>query len=125
MLTVIVMPSRPFQPGHEVEMVDPQPNFNHDCFEVSALAPERLGDPDGLSAIIVAAAGAVGMLALGPPVVRHAPQGLAIGMLCRDGHIILHTTPGQGTCFIDIAARAPANIDKGVDVILRRLGPPP
>jgi S-adenosylmethionine/arginine decarboxylase-like enzyme len=106
-------------------MVDSQPNFNHDCFEVSALAPERLGDPDGLSAIIVAAAGAVGMLALGPPVVRHAPQGLAIGMLCRDGHIILHTTPGQGTCFIDIAARAPANIDKGVDVILRRLGPPP
>jgi S-adenosylmethionine/arginine decarboxylase-like enzyme len=105
-------------------MLEPPHGFHHDCFELSELASERLGDPDGLSAMLVAAVGAVGMLALGPPVVRQGPRGLAIGMLCRDGHIVLHATPGEGTCFIDIAARAPANVDKGVEVILRRLGVP-
>jgi S-adenosylmethionine/arginine decarboxylase-like enzyme len=122
-LKAIATQSRPFRPGPEMDTPDPQSLFHHDCFELSALASERLGDPDGLSAVVVAAAGAVGMLALGPPVVRQGPQGLAIGMLCRDGHIVLHTTPGEGTCFVDIAARAPANVAKGVDVILRRLGP--
>ncbi|HEY7634102.1 MAG TPA: S-adenosylmethionine decarboxylase [Gemmatimonadales bacterium] len=105
--------------------LDSESSFHHDCFELSELASERLSDPDALSAMVVAAAGAVGMLALGPPVVRQGPRGLVIGMLCRDGHIVVHATPGAGTCFIDIAARAPANVAKGVDVILRRLGVPP
>ena len=103
-------------------MSETESSFNHDCFELSALSSDRLGDADGLSAMVVAAAGAVGMLALGPPVVRQGPRGLAIGMLCRDGHIVLHATPGQGVCFVDIAAKAPANVAKGVEVILRRLG---
>jgi S-adenosylmethionine decarboxylase len=103
-------------------MLEAQPTFNHDCFELSALPSERLGDPGGLSAVVVAAAGAVGMLALGPPVVRQGPKSLAIGMLCRDGHIVLHAMPAEGICFVDIAARAPANVAKGVEVILRKLG---
>ncbi len=97
--------------------------FNHDAIELSALASGPLADAAGLSAMVVAAAGAVGMPPLGPPIVRESPNGVVIGMLCRDGHIVLHAAPAEGICFVDIAARAPANVAKGVDVIARRLAP--
>lgn len=99
-------------------------SFNHQVLEIGNLVSPRLTDVDGLSAMVVAAAGAVGMYALGPPVVREGPRGIAIGMLCREGHIVLHTAPTEGICFVDIVARAPANVGRGIDVITRRLAPP-
>ncbi|MBA3555259.1 MAG: S-adenosylmethionine decarboxylase [Gemmatimonadales bacterium] len=98
--------------------------FNHQVIELADLVSARLSDVDGLSAMVVAASGAVGMFALGPPVVREGPRGIAIGMLCRDGHIVLHTAPLEGVCFVDIVARAPANVGRGIEVIVRRLTPP-
>ena len=53
-------------------------------------------DADGLSAVVVAAAGAVGMPALGPPIVREGPRGVAVALLCREGHIVLHALPREG-----------------------------
>ncbi|MBA3260464.1 MAG: S-adenosylmethionine decarboxylase [Gemmatimonadales bacterium] len=99
------------------------PKFNHQVIELADLVSARLSDVDGLSAMVVAASGAVGMFALGPPVVREGPRGIAIGMLCRDGHIVLHTAPLEGVCFVDIVARAPANVGRGIEVIVRRLTP--
>ncbi len=99
------------------------PTFNHQVIELADLVSARLSDVDGLSAMVVAASGAVGMFALGPPVVREGPRGIAIGMLCRDGHIVLHTAPLEGVCFVDIVARAPANVGRGIEVIVRRLTP--
>lgn len=99
-------------------------SFNHQVVELTGLITPRLGDADGLSAMIVAASGAVGMFALGPPVVREGPRGIAIGMLCREGHIVLHTAPDEGICFVDIVARAPADVGRGIEVIIRRLGTP-
>jgi S-adenosylmethionine/arginine decarboxylase-like enzyme len=99
------------------------PTFNHQVLEMTDLVSARLADADGLAAMVVAASGAVGMFALGPPVVREGPRGIAVGMLCRDGHIVLHTTPSEGICFVDIVARAPANVGRGIEVIARRLGP--
>ena len=99
-------------------------SFNHQVLELTGLITPRLSDADGLSAMIVAASGAVGMFALGPPVVREGPRGIAIGMLCREGHIVLHTAPDEGLCFVDIVARAPADVRRGIDVIQRRLGNP-
>lgn len=98
--------------------------FNHHVLELTDLVSSRLADVDGLSAMVVAAAGAVGMGALGPPVVRQAPRGIVVGMLCRDGHIVVHTAPDEGLCFVDVAARAPADAARGVEVIARRLMPP-
>lgn len=95
--------------------------FNHQVLELNDLVSARLADGDGLAAVVVAAAGAVGMFALGPPVVREGPRGIAVGMLCRDGHIVLHSTPGEGLCFVDIVARAPAEVSRGLEVIARRL----
>jgi hypothetical protein len=44
-------------------------------------------------------------------------------MLCREGHIVLHTAPGEGICLVDIVARAPADVRRGIEVIARRLAP--
>jgi S-adenosylmethionine/arginine decarboxylase-like enzyme len=97
--------------------------FNHELVELVNLISDRLSDVDRLSAVVVAAAGAVGMFALGPPVVREGPRGIAIGMLCREGHIVLHAAPGEGICLVDIVARAPADVRRGIEVIARRLMP--
>jgi S-adenosylmethionine/arginine decarboxylase-like enzyme len=95
--------------------------FNHEIVELVDLISDRLSDVDRLSAVVVAAAGAVGMFALGTPVVRESPRGIAIGMLCREGHIVLHTAPDDGVCLVDIVARAPADVHRGIEVIARRL----
>ena len=97
--------------------------FSQELIEVSAPGSPRLSDPNALSAVVVAAAGAVGMSAHGPPIVREGPGGIAVGLLCRDGHIVVHAMPKEGLCLIDIVARLPADVSKGVDVITRRLAP--
>ena len=97
------------------------PTFNHSLLEFTDLNPERLRDTDGLSALVVAAAGAVGMPGLGPPVAREGAGDIAVALLCLEGHIVLHCAPEEGICLVDIVARAPADVGKGIDVISRRL----
>ena len=101
-----------------------QPAYNHRLLELTSLPGARLADAHGLSAMVVAAAGAVGMPTLGPPVVHDGPGGIVIALLCREGHIVLHTAPSEGLCVVDLVARAPADVGKGVEVIARRLGVP-
>jgi S-adenosylmethionine/arginine decarboxylase-like enzyme len=95
--------------------------FNHYLLELTSVDPVRLSAPDSLSALVVAAAGAVGMPGLGPPVAREGAGEIAIALLCLEGHIVLHCVPAQGICLIDIVARAPADVGKGIEVISRRL----
>ncbi|HEV7364306.1 MAG TPA: S-adenosylmethionine decarboxylase [Gemmatimonadales bacterium] len=95
--------------------------FNHYLLELTSVDPVRLSHPDSLSALVVAAAGAVGMPGLGPPVAREGAGEIAIALLCLEGHIVLHCVPAQGICLIDIVARAPADVGKGIEVISRRL----
>lgn len=98
-------------------------DFNQQLVELHSLMSPRLDDPDALSAVVVAAAGAVGMSAHGPPIVRRGPMGITVALLCRDGHIVLHATFADSTCLVDIVARAPADVDRGIEVIARRLTP--
>ena len=95
--------------------------FSHAAAELTGLVSARLSDLDGLSAVVVSAAGAAGMPALGPPLVREWPRGLAIAMLCREGHIVLHALAAEGVCFVDVLIRAPAEADRALEVIARRL----
>jgi len=95
--------------------------FNHYLVELTDVNPERLREADGLSALVIAAAGAVGMPGLGPPVARQGAGEIAVALLCLEGHIVLHCAPAEGVCLIDIVARAPADVSKGIDVISRRL----
>ncbi len=96
-------------------------SFNHQTLELAALPGGLLADTAALSAIVVAAAGAVGMPAHGPPTVQHGSGTTVIAMLCREGHIVIHVSAPEGLCFVDVAARAPADVGKGIEVIARRL----
>ncbi|MGH7509506.1 MAG: S-adenosylmethionine decarboxylase [Gemmatimonadales bacterium] len=96
--------------------------FNHHILELASIDPAKLRDGDVLSSLVVAAAGAVGMPGLGLPVVRQGAGDIAVALLCLEGHIVLHCAPAEGTCLIDIVARAPAEVGKGFEVISRRLG---
>ena len=93
--------------------------------EFSELTPTTLGDADALAAVLVAAAGAMGLAALGPPVVRRGPRGWAASLIGDDGHIVLHTSPDDGRCLMDVVARSPAAAERGGEVIARRLGARP
>lgn len=98
------------------------PAFNHTTLELASLPGGLLSDTAALSAIVVAAAGAVGMPALGPPAVREGSGTVVVAMLCREGHIVIHASAPEGLCFVDITARAPADVNRGMEVIARRLG---
>ncbi|HXE57904.1 MAG TPA: S-adenosylmethionine decarboxylase [Gemmatimonadales bacterium] len=95
--------------------------FTQRTAELAGLAGARLADLDGLSGAVLAAAGAIGLSSYGPPIVKSGPHGVLAGLLCHGGHIIVHTVPGDGTCVVDILARAPANLDAGIEVITKRL----
>jgi S-adenosylmethionine/arginine decarboxylase-like enzyme len=97
--------------------------FDQVTVELRDVPPERLGDEGALSALVVAAAGAVGIPPHAPPTVKRATGSLAVGLLCREGHIVLHTSPEEGLCLVDVVARRPAQAARGVDVITRRLTP--
>lgn len=86
------------------------------------LTPTTLGDADALAAVLVAAAGAMGLTALGSPVVRRGPRGWVASLIGDDGHIVLHTSPDQGRCLINVVAQTQAAADRGGEVIARRLG---
>jgi S-adenosylmethionine/arginine decarboxylase-like enzyme len=97
------------------------PAFNYQLHELTGISGARLADATALSSVVIAAAGAVGMPPLGPPMVRESPGGVAIALLCRDGHITMHTIPDEGLCFVAVVARAPVDPARGVDVIGRGL----
>lgn len=96
-------------------------SFMHHLDEVSGLSPGALLDLHQLSVTAVAAAGAMGMSADGPPVTRSSPQHTAVALLCREGHLVLHAVPHDGICLVDILARPGIDVQRGADIIRRRL----
>ena len=63
--------------------------FNHYLVELTAISSERLRDTDALSALVVAAAGAVGMPGLGPPVARQGAGEIAVALGSTEGAVKL------------------------------------
>lgn len=96
-------------------------SFNNYLVELTSDDPARLRDAEGLSSLVVAAAGAIGVAALGPPIVRESNEGVGVALLCREGYIVVHSVPAEGICLVDIVARAPTDVAKGAEVISRRL----
>ena len=90
--------------------------------ELDGIAPPRLLDAGQLAVAVVGAAGAMGMSAEGAPVTRSSPSEISVALLCREGHVVLHAVATEGICLIDLAGRPGVQLDRGLEVIARRLG---
>lgn len=90
--------------------------------ELEGVPAARLLDAGQLAVAVVSAAGAMGLSSEGAPITRSSPEEIAVALLCREGHVVLHAVPGDGACLIDLAARPGVSLDRGLEVIARRLG---
>jgi hypothetical protein len=89
--------------------------------DLEDLPPMRLGDADALAALLVATAGAMGITPLGAPLIRSSSDAWVAALLCADAHIVLHALPNERRCVVSIAARDAGAVQRGLDVIRRRL----
>jgi len=96
--------------------------FSHAITELTGITVPTLADEHALAALAIAAAGAIGLTAHGPPTTRSGPQGIAIGLLGHGGHVVLHARPDGGTCLVDVATPNATPPARAVEVIARRLG---
>lgn len=81
-----------------------------------------LADDQALSALAIAAAGAIGLTPHGPPMARTGPSGIAVGLLGHGGHVVLHAEPAAGTCLVDVVTPGKVPPSRALEVIARRLG---
>ena len=95
--------------------------FEHAFADLGGVAAARL-DAAGLSAVLLSAANAAGMNPAAPPAVHAGPQGLAAVLVCHGGHVALHAVPESGQCFADVAGVGAVHPQRGLDVIVKRLG---
>ncbi len=86
------------------------------------VAPGLLRDTTALSGLLVAGAGAAGLVTLEPAVVRTLPrEGLAIVQLLDAGHAALHSFPDAGVLTLDLLLPAGKDAARVVDVVTRRV----
>jgi S-adenosylmethionine/arginine decarboxylase-like enzyme len=96
--------------------------FAHFLTELTGITAGTLGDENALAALVIAAAGAIGLNAHGPPTVKSGPFGIAVGLLGHGGHIVLHAEPANGRCVVAVATPGATAPSRAAEVIARRLG---
>ena len=96
--------------------------FDQQIAGIEGIEPARLDDAERLAATIVAAASASGISPGILPLIQRGPQGHTIGLVCLDGHLVVHSNPSRGECLVDIVVRLPGSAARGLEVIARRLG---
>ena len=94
----------------------------HQLVHLTDITSPLLADEHGLAALTIAAAGAIGLPAYGPPTSRSGPLGTAVALLAHGGHIILHAEPGAGSCMVDVLTPGTLVRLRAVEVVARRLG---
>ncbi|MEO8031908.1 MAG: S-adenosylmethionine decarboxylase [Gemmatimonadota bacterium] len=94
----------------------------HLLTDLTDLPATRLNDAAALSAAVIAAGAALGLMTHGTPVVRGGPLGTAIALLAHGGHIIVHADPAAGRCLVDILVPGTGSPERGLAVMIRRLG---
>ncbi len=100
----------------------PPVKFNHVFADLGGIPADRLSDPQALAGLLLAAANAAGLNAVTPPVVTTGPTSVGVALVCHGGHIALHAVPNEGLCFADVAGLGGTHPQRGVDVIVKRLG---
>ena len=96
--------------------------FEHVFADLGGIHANRLADTQGLAGLLLAAANAAGLNPAHPPVVTLGPLGVAAALVCHGGHVTLHGIPEAGLCFADVAGVGGALPQRGLDVIMKRLG---
>jgi S-adenosylmethionine/arginine decarboxylase-like enzyme len=105
-----------------VPTVSPAPTYVHLIADFEGVAEVQLRDLSLLSGLLIAAAGAVGLAALGTPVVRSLPQGGLSGVLLMHGsHVAIHTMPDRGLLLLDVLVPRALDPAKAQAVFARRL----
>jgi len=96
--------------------------FEHVFADLGGIPANRLTDPQGLAGLVLAAANAAGLNPANPPVVTLGPRGVSAALVCHGGHVAMHGLPEAGLCFADVAGVSGALPQRGLDVIIKRLG---
>ena len=98
--------------------------LTHVSANLSGVASGPLRDAPLLSGLLIAAAGAAGLTAVGAPLIRVAPAGGVSAVLLLDPcHVSIHSFPDRGLALVDVLARDTAGASKALDVFVRRLAP--
>ena len=96
----------------------------HVSADLLGVGSGALRDSSLLSGLLIAAAGAAGMSAVGAPMVHAAANGnLSAILVVEPGHMSVHSFPAAGTALVDIIAKDEASAGKALDVFVRRLAP--
>ncbi len=96
--------------------------ISHTLTELTNITSPLLNDESGLSALAIAAGGALGLTAHGPPTAKSGPRGIAVGLLGHGGHVVMHVHPDAGSVLIDVVTPGTTPAVRAVEVIARRLG---
>jgi len=92
--------------------------------DLAGVGSGALRDAALLSGLLIAAAGAAGLSAVGAPLVRVAPTGGVSAVLLLDPcHVSIHSLPDRGLALVDVFARDESGAAKALDVFVRRLAP--
>lgn len=96
--------------------------FEHVFADLGGVPAERLTDAQSLSAMILSAANAAGLSPAALPLIKSGPKGVAAVLVCDGGHVALHALPDGGLCFADVAGVGRVHPQRGLDIIIKRLG---
>jgi S-adenosylmethionine/arginine decarboxylase-like enzyme len=96
--------------------------FEHVFADLGGVPANRLTDPQGLAGLLLAAANAAGLNPASAPVVKTGPRGVSAALVCHGGLVALHGAPEAGLCFVDVAGLGGVLPQRGLEVIVKRLG---
>jgi S-adenosylmethionine/arginine decarboxylase-like enzyme len=104
-------------------MTKPEVAFAHHFADFIGVAPAHLRDATLIRGLLIAAAGAAGISAAEPPVVRVSPgEGIDAYLLAEGAHVGVHTVPAKGLLLLDVLVPAANDAGRAIDVFTRRLG---
>lgn len=106
------------------DLVTEPDSLAHVSADLLGVGSGPLRDARLLSGLLIAAAGAAGLNAVGSPVVRTAPNGAISAVLLLDPcHVSIHSLPDRGLALVDVLAPEAAGANKALEVFVRRLLP--
>jgi len=98
------------------------PAFSHLTADFLGVPAAQLRDSSLLSGLLIAAAGAAGITALGAPRMQTLPNERVAGWLQLDDcHISVHAFPDRELLLLDVLSEASRDARKAFDVFARRL----